>query len=224
MIFEDTVNELKKVAQKFDVAIISYSGGKDSMVVTDLCAKIFDRIVGFYMWTVPGLELIERQIAYAKQRWNMDVFQYPNIMLGYWLSYGTYCDPRSIDGILTNMKLKDMYELARNDLKAQLIVTGQKSSDSMQRKRNLSAKQKDVYHPLKKWKKIDVIAYCKMNDIPLPSAAKGMQTTGVGLDKQSLLWLHDEHPEDFRRLLKLFPYAEVPIYRRKFFEKKEQAA
>jgi hypothetical protein len=58
-----------------------------------------------------------------------------------------------------------------------------------------------------------VLAYLKINGIPVPDSSGG-QATGVDLSTPSILWLYDNHPEDFQKLLQYFPLAEAAIKRR----------
>ncbi|HZQ45959.1 MAG TPA: hypothetical protein VFC07_03025, partial [Verrucomicrobiae bacterium] len=74
----------------------------------------------------------------------------------------------------------------------------------------------DVFYPIKGWNKHDVLAYLRMQNIPLPDAHQG-NTSGVDLSTRSLLWLHDAYPDDFKLLCRYFPYAEAVVYRRKFY-------
>jgi len=43
------------------------------------------------------------------------------------------------------------------------------------------------------------------------------QTSGVGLVTRSLLWLHENEPDDFKKILRWFPFAEAVVYRRKYY-------
>ena len=47
-------------------------------------------------------------------------------------------------------------------------------------------------------------------------------TSGVGLDHASLCWLHDSHPEDFKKLLEWYPYAEACIWHREWYDVKPE--
>lgn len=215
-IFQKTFKHLETFAETNEDILISYSGGKDSLIVLDMCSKIFKRVVCFFMYIVPGLSICETQIKYAQDRYGVEIIQYPHWLLSHWLKAGVYRNPSYKFDNLPDLKPNDIYALAREDSGIYLIATGMKRSDTLWRKRNLSQETPGVIHPLINWNKYEVLAYCKLNNIPLPDAAEG-NVSGIDLSERTLLWLHDKHPEDFRKLLRVFPFAEVPVYRRKFY-------
>mgnify|MGYP001578546747 FL=1 len=216
-IFQKTFKQLENYSIGNEQILISYSGGKDSLIVLDMCSRIFKTIIGFFMYLIPGISICEKQIKYAQDRYNVEIIQYPHWLLSRFLKRGIYCNPHYKYNNFPELKPKDIYALAREDTGFWLIATGQKRSDTMWRSRNLSQETPGVINPLKDWNKYEVLAYCKLYNIPLPDSAEG-NVSGIDLSERTLLWLHDRHPEDFKKLLKLFPFAEVPIYRRRFYE------
>jgi tRNA(Ile)-lysidine synthase TilS/MesJ len=217
-IFQKTFRHLEGLAEVNDSKIlIAYSGGKDSLVVLDMCSKIFEQIICFYMYIVPGISIVEQQIKYAQDRYGVEVIQYPHWILSRFLKQGIYCNADYRHDEIPDLKPNDIFALAREDSGLWLIATGQKKSDTMWRRRNLSQETPGVINPLKDWNKYEVLAYCKLHNIPLPDSAEG-NVSGIDLSERTLLWLYDKHPEDFKKLLKIFPFAEVPIMRKQFYE------
>ncbi len=53
-IFHSTTQLLAEYAKKHDSVLVSYSGGKDSLVTLDLCTRTFKRVTAFFMYFVPG--------------------------------------------------------------------------------------------------------------------------------------------------------------------------
>lgn len=215
-IFQKTFDSLECLACEHDAILVSYSGGKDSLIVLDMCAKTFKRVVCFYMYIVPGISVVEQQISFARERYGVEVVQYPHWALSRWFKQGIYCNASYKLDNIPDLKPNDIYALARNDTGFWLVATGQKRSDTMWRRRNLSSETPGVTHPLKDWNKYEVMAYCKLHNLPLPDAAAG-NVSGIDLSERTLLWLHDKHPDDFKKFLKIFPFAEVPVYRRLYY-------
>jgi phosphoadenosine phosphosulfate reductase len=217
-IWQETLTVLRGRARISDSCLVSYSGGKDSLAVLDLCARSFKRIICFYMFLVPGLDVIERQMEYARERWKVQILYYPHRAFFTALKEGTFCKDTRWNEELPMIKLRELYDWVVMDTGIPQIATGAKSSDSMARRRFFKNTESwdDVFYPLKGWNKHDVLAYCRAQGIILPDAHKG-NTTGVDLSTRSLLWLHDTYPDDFQKLCQWFPFAEAVVKRREFY-------
>lgn len=217
-IWNDTLDVLNERAKVHDSCLVAYSGGKDSLAVMDLCCKTFKRVVGFYMFLVPGLACIEQQLDYARKRWGVQINHYPHWLLFRCLKHGVYCDESYTKDDMPEFSLHDIYSLAKSEAGIPVLATGAKSADSLWRRRFFNATKgwDGMLYPIKDWNKFDVIAYLKANDIPIPDSSSG-NATGVDLSTPSLLLLHDKHPEDFKKLLHWFPFAEAVVWRRTFY-------
>lgn len=198
--------------------IISYSGGKDSLAVTDMCVRTFERCEAFVMEYVPGLELIDERVDFALKRWGLKVRRYPHWSSINALRNGVFCDSHWTDESLPKATLAHIYAMAREDSGLKLIATGFKRADGVWRKRTMAqvANMRDVVTPIAGFQKVDVLQYLASRRIPVPDS-EGSNANGVDLSTPSLLWLHDRHPRDFRRLCEVFPYAEAVVWRRRFY-------
>lgn len=91
-IFEQTINRLNALAEVNDKILISFSGGKDSLIVLDLCSKAFKKVICFFMYLIPGLDHIERQLQCAEKKYGVEILQYPHWLLSRLLKNGIYCN------------------------------------------------------------------------------------------------------------------------------------
>lgn len=91
-IFKQTYKQMEIMSKSIDTVLVSFSGGRDSLVVLDLCRRFFKNVVCFYMFIVPELRRIEEYFGYAKQHWNVTILQYPHWVLTNYLKNGVYCD------------------------------------------------------------------------------------------------------------------------------------
>lgn len=217
-IWTDTLTVLRDRARISDSCLVSYSGGKDSLAVLDLCSRAFKRVICFYMYLVPGLKVIDDQMTLARERWGVEVLFYPHRVFFQALQDGLYCKEGFWNDDLPMLSLREIYDWVILDTGIPQIATGAKASDSMARRRFFKNTESwdDIFYPLKGWNKHDVLAYCRAQRIPLPDAHAG-NTTGVDLSTRSLLWLHDSYPDDFKRLCQWFPFAEAVVYRREWY-------
>lgn len=223
-VFQITFKELEAQAKRTPEILVGYSGGKDSRAVIDICRKVFPVVRAFHMYCVPGLKVCEDSFEYCRQRWGVDPVQIPDWRRVMDMKAGRWCDVSNEIEDLPDLDLKGAFAYAMDVTGTTMMATGMKDADGLPR-RQFFANIRDggdpvwdhVIHPIRTWTKKDVLDYLKVNNIPLPDAEEGAVTSGVGLDHDSLCWLHDKHPEDFQKLLKWFPYAEAAIKRREWY-------
>jgi len=217
---QNTNKELSTLAQEYDSILVSYSGGKDSRVVLDLCTQYFKQVICFFMFFVPDLEYDATNIKWAQDTYHVQVLQYPHWNFIRCLAEGVYKDENSEWDEVSGLRLRDIYDLVMTEAGCRLIATGQKRADYIGRSAVMHQIKAigRIVHPLEYWNKQDVLGYLRDNQIGMPDNSNHI-TTGIDLSTPSLLWLHDEHPNDFIRLLKYFPYAESVVWRREFYGK-----
>ena len=91
-VFTDTSRLLARYAEQHESILVSFSGGKDSLVCLDLCTRAFKRVVCYFMYFVKDLECCEQQLQYARDRWGVEILQYPHWILFRCLKNGVYCN------------------------------------------------------------------------------------------------------------------------------------
>lgn len=218
-----TRQKLAELAEKNEGIIVSYSTGKDSMILMDLCAKVFRRVVALHMYFVPDLQYIEGGLNYARGRWKCEVMQLPH-----WLYYkaireNQYCNYSNAEQF-AEVSLSDVYKYAMQETGIRLVATGARKSDGLWRRRWMknirkTANYEGVIFPLEDWLRIDIQAYMKANAIPQPelsSTGRG-DATGISTDNDSILWLYDRHPDDFERMRRVFPHIGAVVARREMY-------
>lgn len=215
-ILEETQKKFEELAKKSNKCLVAYSGGKDSMVVLDYAVRYFKEVSAFFMFWVPGLEVEETKIAQAEQRYGIAIERYPHWFLSRSKRQGQYCNK---DDNYPEWSIDDVYEIAMNDAGVDFLITGARAADSPTRRRYMGAhkgKKDYVVYPIVGWVKYDVLGYLKMRNLPIPESSGGT-ATGIDTSIKSILWLHDNHPEDFKRVLEHFPYIEAAVWKRKFY-------
>lgn len=216
-ILEDTDRVLREARESANSIIVAYSGGKDSRVVMDLCVRNFTHVKAFFMEFIPNLDSVELELDEARARWGVEIVKYPHWIARKAIAMETYTNSWYEHDTLPEWNLQDVYAIAMLDLQIGKIATGAKASDSAWRRRFMSTfKPKDVINPIASWMKYDVISYLKAHGIPVPESS-GHSATGIDLSVPSLLWLHDQHPQDFDRLLRVFPFAQAVVERRRLY-------
>lgn len=215
---EETLEALKKAAIHNPRALVAFSGGKDSLTVLDMAKRHFKEVECFYLYFVPGLSFIEQRLEWASKHFQVRIRQYQDHAFYNYMRQGFYTYDYYKNEFFDPLTLDDVYAVVVKDTGIPLIITGMKKSDFLFRRLNLGRNQKNVetLHPIHSWQRFDVLAYLKAREIPIPAGSDQL-TNAVDLQVPNILWLHDNHPNDFKKILEYFPFAEAVIWRRKFY-------
>ena len=180
--------------------------------------RYFKRVAAFYLALVPGLESIRVGLDQARQRYpGLVIREYFHPQTADAIREGIYCDPAERRSDVPVLGLGGVYAVALADAECQYVLTGMKRVDSAWRRNFLTWFNPDhIVHPIFGWRHADVYAYLKTQRIGTPPASdpKG---AGIDLSTETLEWLYDTYPQDFRRICDFFPYAESVIWRRQWF-------
>lgn len=216
----EALDMLRAKAAEHDEICVGFTGGKDSLVCLDLCCRTFKRVRAFYMQFIPGLASDAAKLAVSKERWGVSTMLVPHWKLFHFLRSGIYCDVPHGREKLRRLEAHELYLMACEGMDKPLVVIGAKKSDSMWRRRTFRAKfsREWMLAPLADWTKKDVLSYLDRRGIPLPEIeAGGFQQSGLDLSTPEVLRLHDNHPDDYAKLLEWFPYAACIVERRTMF-------
>ena len=197
---------------------VAVSGGKDSIATLDLCVRKFGvkRVRCFMMYLVKDLECEWNQIRRVEKKYGIQVQAVPHWNLSRILKTG-----------MGSVKArKDVRELKQTDVEAYVtgdsgwwVAWGMKAADSTVRNamlkqlRGVDAKHRRAY-PIWEWKKADVYGYLRAKDLPIPQIiGGGVSGGGVGITATDLIWVRDNFPGDYKKILREFPMLEARVFR-----------
>lgn len=210
---------MAKLAQKNDACLVAFSGGKDSLVCLDLACRHFKKVVPFFLYFIPGLKCVEKNLDAAESRYGLDILYYPHFLLFEAITKQLYCKSSNETFIkLRPFGLIDIYRVIMHDTGIDIVINGAKKSDSLWRRQKYFKYMTHdfIFYPLVEWRKNDILAYLAMHDLSLPLSS-GRGSTGVDLSTPSLCWLHDNHYDDYLTVKKMFPLVEAVIKRREWY-------
>ncbi len=215
----ETLARCQRLATEHECVAVGFSGGKDSLAVTELAAQHFKRVHLFYFYFVPGLESEESKLAMARERWGLPVHRYPGVAALQALAAGIFCDERPEFAKLANVTKRSLYDWIKADTGATLIIDGEKKADGHFRRRSIANRKglmADVYHPIADWLKWEVLSFLKSRKIPIPNSGSG-DNGAISLLDSEIIHLHKHWPKDYETLRGFFPYIETVILRERWF-------
>lgn len=215
---DETLAILKKARERSDSVLVSWSGGKDSIVTMDLCCRTFSRVEAFFMAWVPGLRCIEEPVIAGAARFGVKLHIVPHWAAMRCLRLGIYCFNGPERDWWPDVKLRDIYAMVIADTGIPLIATGAKRRDGLWRKRNLDSTKgwTEVITPIVGWSNAEVADHLVSRKIPVPRGDRA-DGSGADLSKPFLLWLWKNHREDFEILEEHFPFARVVVLQEEMY-------
>ena len=168
-LLKKTQKEIKKLMLHFDNISVSVSGGKDSLVMLDLCMKEKEIVVWHWDYGI-----------YMPRKFENEVMK---ILINYFkLIPGEkfFVDARITTNEKSNMGYKAFFSAVKKHIEEQkidLVMIGLRKEESCKRKQRTkeilehdkSFKVMNAF-PLKDWTWKDIWAYIVTNEIPYPSS------------------------------------------------------
>jgi phosphoadenosine phosphosulfate reductase len=218
---EESLAILRRAREGSASVLVSFSMGKDSLIVLDMCKRTFERVDGFFMQPIPE-ELSfqkERLDAYEKI-FGVRIHRLPHWRFWDRVRKGAYRDTSfELDG-LPKIRLRDVYDTLVAETGIPLIATGMRRAEGLWRQRNLihRAHWLDVVHPIVGWEKQDLDGYISRHKLPVTigSGRHYWNPSDIALDPASILYLWDNHPADFEKVEAHFPYIRAIVWRREW--------
>lgn len=215
------INVIKTVASTTDRAVLFHSAsGKDSIALLDLMHPHFREVLCVFMYMVKDMEHINRYIGWAQGRYrNAHFIQVPHYSVYSYIKSGFLgCRKNERQKQWT---LAEITDKVRERYGIEWAFFGFKQSDSLNRRLMLRTyteeaiceKTKKCY-PLSPYKNADILRYIEDNHLIRPETYGGEhQSSGTDITNiHYLLWLEKNHPNDFRKLLQAFPFADRVLF------------
>lgn len=215
------IDHIRAVSRQTDSILLFHSGaGKDSIMLADLAAPYFKRVVCVYMYVIKDLQHIENYIAWTKSKYQYEFIELPHYSLGSIIKsgfMGIKPDPKQ-----KLYKLADITDRARQITGIQWAMFGFKQSDSLNRRLMLRTYDNEAIswdtkkcYPLSNYKNADVLKYIDIKGLPKPLNYGGKhQSSGTAInDINFLIWCRDNAPDDLAKIYKQFPETEILVYR-----------
>ena len=216
---------LEEIRRRTDTILLSFSRGKDSIAAWLEVRKYFPRVIPFYCYRIPGLGFVERSLAYYEKFFGCKIWQLPHPSTYNQIRHLMFQPPENCSIIeaaeLEHFSYEDLEDSLRTDLHLGPEVytaTGVRSADSQRRALALRRfgpvnDRKRKFHPVFDWDKDDVIRSMEQAGAQLPVDYLMFGRSFDGINAQFLEPLKRWFPEDYAKVIRLFPMAELELLR-----------
>lgn len=209
-------------AEGVESVLVMFSGGKDSIVVMDLCKKHFKNVVGVYMYMVPGMRHVTQMLNTARNHFKCEIIEFPHWALSDYIRYGTYQIESEKTNKAPRLKIADIENAAREKTGIEWVANGMRANDSMDRRIMLGtyehkaiARKSRRFHPLSVWTTDAVAKYIQYNNLMRPltyTTAAGKRVSGFDLTADTLSVIRQRWPDDYKKVIAQFPLADSQFF------------
>ena len=203
---------LVRQAERDQAVAVSLSGGKDSLVVLDLCCRTFPVVEAYFLYLVPGLEAVEAPARAAAKKQGVPLTVFPHWNLAEYMRRGIFHHRvRQVP----RLKFKTAERYIRLKMGIEWIAYGHRQSDSYNRRLFLEdaghvEEHTSRLYPIYDWVDRDVRAYMKMRNIPTPPTyGQTGRSSGFDLTSECMEWLRKSNRRDYEKVLQWFSVAEI---------------
>lgn len=198
-----------------DKVIVSFSGGKDSVVTMDLCLRHFKTVKAFNMYYVPGLSFQDSVLQHYRRK-GVEIISLPHFELSEMLRYGVF---RHMDFDVPIVSIRDIYNYVREYFNIYWIAAGERIADSIVRRAMIKKSgsidwTRGRFYPVADWNIRHVRWYIKKHKLLVSSESKKMNGHSFrDLSGETLEALKTYYPGDYERVRNMFPFVDAELIR-----------
>lgn len=213
---------VKRAAMLSDSVCVAFSAGKDSIVSLDLCRRHFKKVSAFFMYAVPGLSFQEKYLAQIERLYEIKIVRLPHWSLSVDLPANFYRPGSDMSARCPEITIADVEHYMRVKHGARWFAHGQKKNDSLERRAMISAcGGVDVnarrFYPVGDFSDKNIFAYLKLHRLPVPIDYQLFGHSFGPMTPGELRALKQHYPDDFAKVLRLFPEIDAAIARNDFY-------
>lgn len=206
---------IKTQAKITDSVIVAFSGGKESVVVADMCHRYFKNVKMFFMYICPDLSFQERTLEFYEKKWQTEIIRIPHMDVSEYFHYGSFRNP---DWTFPVVSINDIYHYIRLETDMWWIAAGERIDDSIVRRAMMKKSgsidvQRGRFYPISAWNKKDVLKYIKFHNLYLGQDSRKLGFSFKSLWGKELSMVKKFFPDDYRKIIKLYPFAEAGVMR-----------
>ena len=204
---------IKAASRISDECIVAFSGGKDSVVTLDLCARYFKRTHVYFMYIVPDLSFQEANLRWYEAKYGIEIERVPHFMISEWLRLGVFRRP---DFTVPNVSITDVYTYERITSGMWWLAAGERIADSIVRRAmikksgSIDEKRGRIY-PVAHFSKADVVRYIKHHNLKLSPESRWLGHSFRSLEPQEMMLVRQHYPADYEKIRACYPLVDASI-------------
>lgn len=221
---------IQKIREQTDTILLSFSCSKDSIAAW-LAIRPYFKVIPYYLYLIPDLTFVNKSIAYYEDFFETKIIQKQHPSLARMLRNMVFQSPENCETIYDADIPKIDYDFQVSQVAKIACVaspwtaTGVRAADSPMRriilkKHGVINYTSKKFYPIHDWNKERLIDELKKSKIKLPIDYKLFGRSFDGIDYRFLKPIKDNLPEDYQKIIDIFPLANIEILRREAHEKR----
>lgn len=215
---------IKTQSRVTDSVIVAFSGGKDSIVTLDLCFRFFKNVKPFFMYICPDLSFQERMLQWYERKYDTEIIRVPHMDVSEYFHYGSF---RIGDPTFPIVSINDIYKWLRLENDIWWIAAGERINDSIVRRAMMKKSgsidvQRGRFYPVAEWKKQEIMDYIKFHKLYLSEDSRKLGFSFRSLAGNELAMVKNVFPEDYEKIIHLYPFAEAGVKRYEEYEQRKK--
>lgn len=219
----ELIDYVKKISN--DTVLLSFSGGKESLSSWLWLRENGVRVVPVYLWRIPAMSFVERALRYYEDQFQTHIIRLPHPALYRWLNNHVFRPPEQCaiaeEAELYEFDYDEVFALAIAAARLPMDVytaIGVRMTDNVNRwasikKHGAINQERKTFYPIYDFSKERLLETIRASGIKLPADYKWFGRSFDGLDWRFLHVLRDKAPRDYKRIIELFPLAELEMFR-----------
>lgn len=216
--------------ESFGSAILSFSGGKDSLGAWLAMRRAkFSNVVPIYLYRVPGLEFVEQALAFYEDYFETPIVRLPHPTMHRLFLNGGFQTPATMKEVekadLPEIEYDDLFDATRIDFELGadcLAALGIRASDNPNRwssikQRGPVNRTRRTWYPIYDWSADRLREELVKAKLPLPVDYPLFGRSFDGLDARFMIPLRKHFPDDYERIRAYYPLIDAIIYRHEWF-------
>ena len=226
------IDTIRAVRKQTDTILMSFSCGKDSIAAWLACREYgnFKRIVPFYLYSIPGLRLIEESLTYYEDFFQVKIHRLPQPAMYTQLRSCVFQPPERVRIIqqldlpeFSREELEDDFRAVHKASKA-FSAIGVRAVDTLNRRTALMrfgpiTHSKRKFYPIWDMKKIEMEQLLESSGCQLPPDYAMFGRSFDGINYSFIEPIRRLYPDDYERIKFWYPMVEAEFKRREFFDK-----
>lgn len=206
---------VKTMSRITDSVLVGFSGGKESIVVLDLCMRYFKNVKVFFEYMVPDLTFEERTLRWYENHYNIEIIRFPCEDLSEYFYYGVF---RASDPTFPHVSETDVFNYLRLQNDIWWVATGERINDSIMRRARIK-KSSSIdanfgrMYPVANWTEKEIRDYIKHKKLYLSPEQKTRGHSVTCFGANDLTYIKEHYPEDFEKIVYLYPFAGAIVKR-----------